>query len=173
MGKRFRINPNKRKIEVKCIQLEKLLQIYSPLRNKKDRLALKKLYNLNFKDRGKSSSFSTKAPKDTKHRPTYLIIHELLSKEKIEELINGLNVLNNLYSDTGLIGRRLTLDQYTLEHIKQIQLALFEGGSLNLQCFSVPQTLTEIKYFNLYLHNFSSSYFLLEFRIKLKDDFLY
>lgn len=169
MEKNYGINPSKRNLEVKRIQVEKLLQLHSPLRNKKDRSELKKLYSLNFKD--KSSSFSTKAPKNTNHKPTYLIIHELLSKEKIEELIDGLNVLSNLYSNTGLIGGRLRLNQDTLEHIKQLQLALFEGESLNLKYFSVPQTLTEFEYFNLYLHNFSSSYFLLEFRIKLKDDF--
>lgn len=168
MKKYYGIDREKNRIQVNRIQFEKWIEFHNFMLSKRKRNRLKEAYRFNFIN--PEMHIGTNAPSNTRHNPRHLIIFELIPKNRMQDLIDGIKILSEKYYKTGLMGGLLISDR-TIKMLRELQFHLFEGTEVNLDYYAAPKSLSEVHLFKTEIKEFSASFCMMKFIIDFEDNF--
>lgn len=154
----------------------RFLQLYLPA-SKKKRQWKKDYYESNFTDEGFSSfrrNYNSSISDGKYLRPFCLITSDLFSKENLPKLKKGIKklILNCTSKDYLSSGDSIEEIFHKIDNMDSMLYSHFSGLHIYRLVFdSCKELKDKIDYFDLYLHDFNSSYLAIEFHLALSDSY--
>ena len=154
----------------------RFLQLYLPA-SKEKRQWKKDYYESNFTDEGFSSfrrNYNLSISDGKYLRPFCLITSDLFSKENLPKLKKGIKklILNCTSKDYLSSGDSIEEIFHKIDNMDSMLYSHFSGLHIYRLVFdSCKELKDKIDYFDLYLHDFNSSYLAIEFHLALSDSY--